>query len=94
MFLSKAYSKYGASMGRRDYIEEALPRDTSARFNLETVRINQGGYDSGGAYWGTGMALWRAQEREGGTELFFRAPSRDAAKAKVRERFPNARFYK
>ena len=41
----------GAAMGRPDH-NGAL----QAKLHLARVRINQGGYDSGGAYWGTGQA--------------------------------------
>ncbi len=48
---SKAYSQYGASMGRPS---EAL----EGKVKLFQVRLDSGGYDNGGAYWGPGEPLW------------------------------------
>jgi hypothetical protein len=60
---------------------------------LRKVRINQGGYDDGGAYWGTGETLWHAETDE--AEGFFRAPSRLHAKQYVRDNAGDAvRFYR
>ena len=51
---TKAYSQYGASMGRPDCINEA---DTVVKILLERVRLDSGGYDLGGAYWGHGAPV-------------------------------------
>lgn len=94
--LYKVSSKYGAPMGRG-----ALePRDLlvlapfEPRMRLQRVVLNSGGYDSGGAYWGTGKPLWRAwitDEKTGDeVESFFRAWTRDEAKAQ----FPGRKFYR
>ncbi len=87
---SKAYSQYGASMGRpRD-----LPEDTAApiKLHLERVRLDSGGYDKGGAYWGTGLRLYVAWADD--VQLFYRGATREQIKAFVREQIPNARFYR
>lgn len=60
----------------------------SGRVHLARVRINQGGYDSGGAYWGIGQPLFVAWDDEGGEE-YLRADSRDAAKAKILAKHPD-----
>lgn len=73
--LSKGYTKYGADMGRHS-------TPVSGKVTLERMRIDSGGYDSGGAYWGTGEPLWRAQD-EDGNEQFFRAKDRKAAEAEL-----------
>lgn len=80
----------GASMGRVDK-PSTLPA-TPRKFNLRRVRINSGGYDSGGAYWGIGAPLYWASTVEGETEFFFRAPGRAAAKNEVCKRHPGATF--
>ena len=54
---TKAYSQYGASMGRPDHISEA---ETVDKIHLERVVLNTGGYDLGGAYWGHGAPLYVA----------------------------------
>lgn len=73
MKLSNVSSKYGAPMGRRSDI------DLYGKVRLARVRLDSGGYDNGGAYWGHGEPLWRALDTEG-NEQFLRAVSREAAK--------------
>lgn len=104
MHLSDVSSKYGAPMGRREYTVPAEEHKNLGKFELQIVRLNQGGYDAGGAYWGTGETLYRARAfvdctgREGFgdsmVEFYLRAPLRDDAKAHVRKAYPNARFYR
>lgn len=55
---SQVNSSRGAPMGRsgNGYIETTLPRTV----RLFRVRLNSGGYDDGGAYWGIGESLWCA----------------------------------
>jgi len=81
MKLSKVNGTYGAPMGRftgPDYLY--------GKVRLEKVRLNQSGYDSGGAYWGSGMQLWHAEDSDG-NEQFFRAPTREAAKKVLLAKF-------
>jgi len=69
-------SQYGAQMGRRS----DPPMDyTGERLRLRRVPLNSGGYDPGGAYWGTGGPLWCAWSD--GFEFYTRASSREGAKA-------------
>jgi len=79
--LPKAYSQYGASMGR-DSDSEPL----QGKLRLERVRLT-GGYDNGGAYWGIGLPLFRAEDSKG-REKFFRAANRETAKALLRHGHP------
>lgn len=81
--LSKVHSRYGAPMGRPS--SAAL----SGRVRLSRVRLNRGGYDDGGAYWGHGQPLWRAEDADG-EQRFLRAPDRAAAKAQI----PGCSFYR
>lgn len=92
--LSKAYNKYGASMGRASY--HADERDVAAKFRLHAIPLDGGGYDNGGAYWGWPSDLYRAiaESDAGEIELFIRAPSREQARAIVVAKYPNARFYR
>ena len=116
--------RYGAPMGRGQWHDE-LPT-APLKFRLSRVRINSGGYDRGGAYWGLGAPLYQASAEgtewrecdtcgechpydfEGecredtarrpekwsdGVEFYVRATDRDDAKARVRAKYPNARFY-
>ncbi len=68
-------SAYGAPMGRRG---SAL--SPTGKVRLFRVRLNSGGYDAGGAYWGIGGALWCAEDDQGDW-AFTRASSRVTAAA-------------
>lgn len=71
-------STYGAPMGRHS----APDLDTTPRsVRLFRVRLDSGGYDDGGAYWGlrpTGRALWCARDKDG-DEQFTDAATRNQA---------------
>lgn len=86
---TKAYSQYGASMGRPDHISEA---ETVDKIHLERVVLNTGGYDLGGAYWGQGAPLYVAWGD--GQEMFLRASDREEAQDIVKGSFKNAKFYR
>lgn len=65
-------SLYGAPMGRRD---DALDFSEPNSVNLFEVKLDSGGYDNGGAYWGVGEnPIFVA--RQGGAIQFVRARSR------------------
>lgn len=83
-------SRYGAPMGRSE--QHAAP--TTLKFTLQRVRINAGGYDSGGAYWGIGQPLYWYESEDGEVSAFLRAVNRYAAKIKILESYPSARFYR
>ena len=70
--------RYGAPMGRAEWRRPA----TVGRLRLFRVRLDQGGYDRGGHYWGTGQALYCATDCED-FRTFTRAPSREAARRTV-----------
>lgn len=98
MLISDVNTSRGAPMGRPDYWQ--VPRKEAARFNLMEVRLNGGGYDRGGAYWGHGVPLYVAYatlETMGDvleTIVHIRALSRERAKEILRKDYPNARFYR
>ena len=58
------------------------------------TKLNRGGYDRSGKYWGTGEKLWVGQDETGRT-VSARAPTRKAAlvraEADYLQRFPSAR---
>ncbi len=93
--LSKGYSQYGAQMGRRDNIEDP---DAPVKFHIIMMKLVDGDYDQGGAYWGCdpSQPMWRAigEDEDMVNEMFIRARTRDEAKASVLKAFPNARFYR
>lgn len=93
---SKVNGRYGAPMGRADqpnaYSEFRAIPDHPHKFSLVRVKLDNGGYDQGGAYWGHGQPLYWAEA--GAVERWFRAKDRDAAKKTIREEFPDATFYR
>lgn len=93
-YLSNAVSQYGASMGRKGNV--SMVSKTDKRFRLVRVRLDRGGYDAGGAYWGVGTPLYY-YEHEDETELVYghvRGATREKAKEQVRQQFPSAQFYR
>lgn len=98
--LEQVNCSHGAPMGRRNRCE-MLPDEVGKSF-LSIVYMVDGDYDSGGAYWGRGpQPLWRAYCEQENTEgvidvfdHFLRAGTREQAKAKLRDEFPNIRFYR
>ncbi|WP_316227727.1 hypothetical protein [Bradyrhizobium sp. SZCCHNR3015] len=95
-------STYGAPCGRSsDHLSGLVITDKDSRFTLQRIRLDSGGYDSGGAYWGHGQPLfwWSVTLSEEGcrdedASGFMRASDRNAAKAKIRALHPAARFYR
>ncbi len=76
-YREKMNSKYGAPMGRRSCEREELV----GRLHIREVRMYDGAYDFGGAYWGGGygtLPLWCAWDNEGNAH-YFRAMNRAAA---------------
>jgi hypothetical protein len=91
--LPKAYSQFGASMGRRGNTSE---RQYPIKMHLNKVLLDSGGYDNGGAYWGLGSDLYRGFG-EGELEIqeiFVRGDTRGHAIDEVLKVFPQATFYR
>lgn len=67
--------------------------------SVKRVRINQGGYDDTGYYWGNGEPLYRiehvdADSADETTVFHYRTYDRDDAKATHSERFPDVTYYR
>lgn len=99
--LSKGYSARGADMGRR----ADLPADCATAAPLlhltKMQMIEQGDYDTGGAYWGANVFgevgdMYCAEDTTGDeyVRLFIRDFDREGAKAQVLKQIPHARFYR
>jgi len=86
--------RYGAPMGRGTTAASLRTSPDAVKVSLRRIRLNGGGYDRGGAYWGAGVPLWWAGSDCGLVDLYFRAADRIAAKAHVRQQFPGAAFYR
>ena len=82
----------GAQMGRRN----TLPANPAALLKLRLVRLRlvNGDYDAGGAYWGftAGTAIYWAYGES--ADIFVRAADRQDAKERVLQKIPAARFYR
>lgn len=83
-------SPYGAPMGRPTLTETsgAIP----GKCRLFRVRLNSGGYDDGGAYWGFSSPLYCC-DGDGFTD-YCRADDRDHAKDIMAHRHPGITFYR
>lgn len=69
-------SKFGAPMGRLIFGQSS---DCFDKIRLFRVRLDSGGYDDGGAYWGLGKPLYCAQDDGDFYRRFVRAESRAKA---------------
>jgi hypothetical protein len=69
---------------------------TPPKFTLARVRLNGGGYDRRGQYYGIGQPLYQAQceDIDDGYAWVFRADNRADAKDQVHARYPAATFYR
>jgi len=76
--MSNVSCRYGAPMGRGRGIFN-IP---AGKIRLFRVKINSGGYDDGGAYWGLGSPLFCATDDMGYCE-YTRAMDRGAAALKL-----------
>ena len=81
----------GAALGRAT-IHEAEP-DEDLKLVLRRVRLDSGGYDPNGTYFGIGAPLYWYANEEGSVDAVVRAQCRNEAKKKVRAHYPKARFY-
>jgi hypothetical protein len=101
--------KYGSPMGRANYTLRsggkilysfdlgyteymAALRDMPHKFLLQDARVS-GGYDRGGAYWGSGQRVYLAESENGNIFRSFRADNRAHAYRLLREEFPHAQVY-
>lgn len=90
MTLSKAYSRYGADMGRRS---DPFPADFTGQVKALELNLD-GDYDSGGAYWGAteGTSIWRltAETDEEVLVAYHRVKSFEELGEKLKTACPNA----
>lgn len=96
LVLEKAYSMYGADMGRANRLPDN--RNAKAKLQLQRLKFVDGDYDVGGAYWGGGCGTYIycafGDIEEVNARVFVRAADRDGAKKQVWDKLPNATFYR
>lgn len=83
--------KRGAAMGRGARHAEA--KAASVKLTLRHMRLDNGGYDRNGTYFGIGQRLYWYANEAGDIDAVLRAHDREDAKDQIRELYPNARFY-
>lgn len=81
-YKTKVNGKYGAPMGRPD----SLPEEPITEAHLHRMRLIDGDYDEGGAYWGCGMPMFCCFGD--GFEFYFRARDQEAAEDYLIETYP------
>jgi len=77
----------GAALGR----PSAHSSGHVGRFCLRKVRLDSGGYDPNGTYFGIGEPLYWAASEDGEVDFMLRAPSRNVARGIVLEQYPGAK---
>lgn len=80
--------KRGAALGRPTI---KGPADFSGRLSLRRVRINSGGYDCNGTYFGLGAPLYWYASDDGEIDGMLRASGRASARHQVLCKYPKAK---
>jgi hypothetical protein len=82
----------GAALGRPTIHDAGL--DFDGHLALRAVRLDSGGYDPNGTYFGIGSTLYWYSNNDASIDGVVRAGSRDEAKAKILKTYPKVRFYR
>jgi hypothetical protein len=82
-FQQPGASKFGAQLGRRDG-SRPPPGSRFTVITVHRVKLDDGGYDEGGAYWGIGAPLWYVESDDGTLSEFKRAACRAELLAELR----------
>ena len=92
---ANAVTQRGAAIGRHAWGLDEY-RNRPMMMYLQRVRLIDGGYDLGGAYWGghSDEPLFCAWAECVEARVFIRAKDRTLAKRKVKEYFINAKFFR
>ena len=85
--------KRGAALGRGPALLRADPAQP-VKLVLRRMRLDSGGYDCNGTYFGGPNNLYWYADADGTIDAMLRADSREEAKEKVREQYLFARFYR
>lgn len=83
--------KRGAAVGQ-PAIRPADPAGHAAKLYLQWVRLNSGGYDSFGCYWGISRRLYRVFDEAGEIDEYFRAVDRKEAESIALAKYPSCRL--
>lgn len=80
--------KLGAALGRPTV---RGPVEYAGRLTLRRTRLNNGGYDRNGTYFGTGDPLYWYADDDGEIDGMIRAKNRADARTAVLALYPNAK---
>lgn len=86
--------KRGASLGRPSRSYQGDNDTFASKIRLRRVRLDSGGYDQGGAYWGGGTPLYYYYQDQGDVDGYLRARDREHAKTLIRMTYPSVWFYR
>ena len=82
--------KRGAALGRPTV--HRAPKDFNGRIYLRRIRLDSGGYDPNGTYFGAGEPLFWYSDEDGEIDGMIRALGRDWARQRVLAIYPNAKI--
>jgi hypothetical protein len=82
----------GAALGRATVKDAG--KDYSGKLCLRRVRLDQGGYDPNGTYFGQGAPLYWCASDDGDIDYMMRANDRESARAMVLAEYPKAKVRK
>lgn len=80
----------GAALGRPHVMD--APRDFEGRLFVSRVRIDSGGYDKNGTYFGLGGPLYWIASADGDIDFMRRAGSREEARQLALKEYPKAKI--
>lgn len=79
----------GAALGRPTIKEES--KEYSGRLYLWHMRLDAGGYDKNGTYFGIGERLYWCANEDHTVDFMLRAAAREDARAQVLKEYPKAK---
>lgn len=82
----------GAALGRSSIHEH--DDEQPIKLYLRKIRLDSGGYDPNGTYFGTGQPLYWYADADGKVDAMLRATDRGAAIQAIRLRYPLATFFR
>lgn len=85
--------KRGAALGRAT-INKSEIETFNTPLTLRRVRLDSGGYDSNGTYFGIGQPLFWCASNDGTVDMTFRAANRNEAKSIMLRKCHQAKFYR
>jgi hypothetical protein len=80
--------KRGAALGR----DSIHIRGFNGRLYLRKIRLDSGGYDQLGTYFGSGLPLYWVASADSSVDYVLRAKTRESAKQQVQTKYPTAQL--